>query len=97
NAAVRVKTNKCPDFFDAFSVGDVNLPAPARRAEADGSWCCHLNPSSGLLRRSSPRRSVPTPRHVETAAFAGHIPGDRGSAGEAPNRNNAAGIVTDRR
>src|SRR5690606_4276653 len=69
--AVRVETDKCPDVLNPLSVGDVNLPAPARRAEADGSWRCHLTPSSGLLRRSSPRRSVPTPRHVKAAASAG--------------------------
>src|SRR5690606_3682613 len=63
--AVRVETDKCPDVLNPFSVGDVNLPAPARRAEADGSWCCHLNPSSGLLRRSSPQAKAcahPAPR-----------------------------------
>src|SRR5690606_593910 len=69
--AVRVEADKCPDVLNPLSVGDVNLPAPARRAEADGAGCRHLNPSSSVMHRSSPRRSVPTPRHVEAAAVAG--------------------------
>src|SRR5690606_29948994 len=71
--AVRVEADKCPDVLNPFSVGDVNLPAPARRAEADGSWCCHLNPSCFVMRRSSPRRfrrAHPAPR--EGGGFAGH-------------------------
>src|SRR5690606_17781239 len=46
-------------------------PASARRAEADWTGCRHLNPSSGLLCRSSPSFRTPTPRRVEAAAFAG--------------------------
>src|SRR5690606_17076258 len=65
--AVRVETDKCPDVVNPLSVGDVNLPAPARRAEADGSWCCHLNPLLFCYAPlfATPKRAHTAPRGVE--------------------------------
>src|SRR5690606_19155167 len=73
--AIRVEANKfeIAVMVKTFPISNSKPPAPARRAEADGTGCRHLNPSSGLLRRSSPSFRTPTPRRVEAAAVAGHV------------------------